>query len=319
MLLDSAGGSPQLARRHYLAWDPVFRLRARRGVVSVTAGGGVRREDGPQARALADQAAALIALAPFEALRQATRIAALERPVPDLPEAEALVGLLSYDAVRYLERLPDTVRDDLGIPDIDVFLPGRLLRYDLVERRGRARRPPRRGRGRGGGRGGARGRSPRARAPPLPRRAARQRPAGVPQHLHAGGVRGGRAPDPRVRLRRRHLPGQPQPAARPLLRAAEPAPLRHAAHGEPQPVRRLPPLRRVRADQLVAGAPRLARRRGLGRDPPHRRHAAPRLAHRRRTSPTSSTSTPRTAPSTSCWSTSSATTSAGSASTAPCA
>ena len=76
-LLDSAGGSARLARRHYLAWDPVFRLRARRGVVSVTAGAGVRREGGPQARALADQAGALSALAPFEALRQATRLAAL--------------------------------------------------------------------------------------------------------------------------------------------------------------------------------------------------------------------------------------------------
>ena len=30
VLLDSAGGSAQLARRHYLAWDPVFRLRVRR-------------------------------------------------------------------------------------------------------------------------------------------------------------------------------------------------------------------------------------------------------------------------------------------------
>ena len=141
-LLDSAGGSPQLARRHYLAWDPVFRLRARAGVVEVTVGGGVLREGGPQARALAGRAAALTALEPFEALRQATRLAALPRPAEDagepapeqnggLPEAEALLGLLTYDAVRYLERLPDTVRDDLGIPDIDVFLPGRLLRYDL--------------------------------------------------------------------------------------------------------------------------------------------------------------------------------------------
>ena len=138
-LLDSAGGSPKLARRHYLAWDPIFRLRVRAGIVSLSAGAGVRREGAPQARALADRAGALDALAPFEALRQATRLAALDRQAPDaaagladLPEAEALVGLLSYDAVRYLERLPDTVRDDLGIPDIDVFLPGRLLRYDLV-------------------------------------------------------------------------------------------------------------------------------------------------------------------------------------------
>jgi anthranilate synthase component 1/para-aminobenzoate synthetase component 1 len=142
VLLDSAGGSAQLARRHYLAWDPVFRLRARGGVVEVTIGAGVTREGGPQARALARQAGALSALAPFEALRQATRLVALpeaagpgaavaDAACGDLPEAEALVGLISYDAVRYLERLPDTVRDDLGIPDIDVFLPGRLLRFDL--------------------------------------------------------------------------------------------------------------------------------------------------------------------------------------------
>jgi anthranilate synthase component 1/para-aminobenzoate synthetase component 1 len=145
VLLDSAGGSATLARRHYLAWDPVFRLRARAGIVEITAGAGVLREGGPQARTLAGRAGALTTLAPFEALREATRLAALPQ-LPggagggdptrdhsdDLPEAEALLGLLSYDAVRYLEHLPDTVRDDLGIPDIDVFLPGRLLRYDLV-------------------------------------------------------------------------------------------------------------------------------------------------------------------------------------------
>jgi anthranilate/para-aminobenzoate synthase component I len=141
VLLDSAGGSAQLARRHYLAWDPVFRLRARGGRVDVSTGVGVAREGGPQPLALAEQADALTTLDPFEALRQAARLAALPGTTGDggtaalggaLPEAEALFGLISYDAVRYLERLPDTVRDDLGIPDIDVFLPGRLLRYDLA-------------------------------------------------------------------------------------------------------------------------------------------------------------------------------------------
>jgi len=142
VLLDSAGGSPQLARRHYLAWDPVFRLRVRAGVVSVTADPGADWDQA--ARDLAQQARALVRLEPFEAVRVATRLAALHavlRPastspapavVADFPEAEALFGLLSYDAVRYLERLPDTTRDDLGLPDIDVFLPGRLLRCDLT-------------------------------------------------------------------------------------------------------------------------------------------------------------------------------------------
>ena len=138
VLLDSAGGSEQLARRHYLAWDPVFRLRARSGVVTVHVG--AEDGDGPglpgggqEAHEIAKRARALSALSPFEGLRGATRLAALEPGLGvDFPEAEALLGLVSYDAVRYLERLPDTTRDDLGIPDIDVFLPGRLLRHDLV-------------------------------------------------------------------------------------------------------------------------------------------------------------------------------------------
>ena len=147
VLLDSAGGSAQLARRHYLAWDPVVRLRARAGTVTV--------QTGPEAtwsapaRELADRAGELAALPPVEALRALTRLAALPaadgaagpeaslgeaaRPAFEgLPEAEALVGLIAYDAVRYLERLPDSTRDDLGLPDIDVFVPGRLLRYDIA-------------------------------------------------------------------------------------------------------------------------------------------------------------------------------------------
>src|SRR5690606_6467234 len=89
VLLDSAGGSAQLARRHYLAWDPVFRLRARGGVVHVLAGAGALREGGPQARDLAEQAGALTALTPFEALRQATRLAALP---PQAGPGSAVVG-----------------------------------------------------------------------------------------------------------------------------------------------------------------------------------------------------------------------------------
>ena len=155
VLLDSAGGSAQLARRHYLAWDPVLRLRVRGGAVSVTADAGADWDEA--ARDLAQRARALAELEPFEALRAATRLAALHgvlqpagradigpahlsraRSAPagdtaaSFPEAEALFGLLAYDAVRYLERLPDTTRDDLGLPDIDVFLPGRLLRCDIA-------------------------------------------------------------------------------------------------------------------------------------------------------------------------------------------
>jgi anthranilate/para-aminobenzoate synthase component I len=154
VLLDSAGGSAQLARRHYVAWDPVFRLRVRRGVVQITAGGATAAAS----RALVRSAKALETRPPFAALREAAQLAAgslkaarhaapaaggapvaagqLVAAGPDvahaMPEAAALFGLIAYDAVRYLEHLPDTTRDDLGLPDIDVFLPGRVLRYDIA-------------------------------------------------------------------------------------------------------------------------------------------------------------------------------------------
>ena len=133
VLLDSAGGSSRLARRHYLAWDPVFRLRVRRGDVAVLPGPGIS-QGSAAARALAQRADALCSLPPFAALRAAVGLAALDMPGErrDVPESEALFGLIAYDAVRYLETLPDTTCDDLGLPDIDVFLPGRLLRYDIA-------------------------------------------------------------------------------------------------------------------------------------------------------------------------------------------
>ena len=158
VLLDSAGGSAQLARRHYLAWDPVFRLRVRGGAVDVTAEPGADWDEA--ARDVAQRAGELEELEPFAAVRAATRLAVMHRALRasergclgssgqaglaegglsqaqaddvEFPESEALFGLLAYDAVRYLERLPDTTRDDLGLPDIDLFLPGRLLRYDVA-------------------------------------------------------------------------------------------------------------------------------------------------------------------------------------------
>jgi anthranilate/para-aminobenzoate synthase component I len=133
VLLDSAGGSARLARRHYLAWDPIFRLRVRRGVTTVFPGDTAAGRPAAPHPAVVN-AAELSSLPPFVGLRAATRLAALGSALDgvDFPEAVALFGLIAYDAVRYLEKLPDTTRDDLGMSDIDVFLPGKLLRHDIA-------------------------------------------------------------------------------------------------------------------------------------------------------------------------------------------
>ena len=40
------------------------------------------------------------------------------------------VGLLSYDFVRYLEKLPKTTKDDLKIPDAHFFMIDKLIAFD---------------------------------------------------------------------------------------------------------------------------------------------------------------------------------------------
>ncbi len=158
VLLDSAGGATALARRHYLAWDPVYRLTVKDGRVAFAPGPAAARAGDDVARRLAAAGAEIERLEPFAAVRAAARLAGELTPAADLehetgdtvggagpsgdaagggaspdglPELTALVGLVSYDAARYLERLPDSNRDDLGLPDIDLFLPGVLLRHEL--------------------------------------------------------------------------------------------------------------------------------------------------------------------------------------------
>lgn len=158
VLLDSAGGAASLARRHYLAWDPVFRLTVKDGRVAFAPGPAAARAGDDVARRLAAAGPQIERLEPFAAVRAAARLAGELTPgadpghetgdtaggagppggaadagasPDDIPELAALVGLVSYDAARYLERLPDSNRDDLGLPDIDLFLPGVLLRHEL--------------------------------------------------------------------------------------------------------------------------------------------------------------------------------------------
>jgi len=118
VLLDSAGGSAALARRHYLAWRPALWVRAKDGQVRRTGG-------------LPGWDEAAGAEKPFESVRRAAAAAQAALAAAPFPEARSLFGLVGYDAVRYLEHLPDSTRDDLRLPDIDLFLPTRVLRFDI--------------------------------------------------------------------------------------------------------------------------------------------------------------------------------------------
>ncbi|MGH8773633.1 MAG: anthranilate synthase component I [Jiangellaceae bacterium] len=67
---------------------------------------------------------------PWEAVR--STLAALHTPrMPDLPPLTGgLVGFVSYDAVRRLERLPELAPDDLGLPEMSFLLATDLAVLD---------------------------------------------------------------------------------------------------------------------------------------------------------------------------------------------
>jgi anthranilate synthase component 1 len=67
---------------------------------------------------------------PLQALRETLEILHTPR-LPDLPPLTGgLVGFLGYDAVRRLEKLPDTTTDDLGLPELAFLLATDLAALD---------------------------------------------------------------------------------------------------------------------------------------------------------------------------------------------
>ena len=112
-LLESLEGGERWAQWSFLGWDPVF---------TVTSYGGVARVDDPRLKLPEGDP-----LAVLEALlaRYATG------PIEGLPPLHSgAVGYLSYDAVRYVEHLPDQPPDDRGLPEMMWQFVGSLAALD---------------------------------------------------------------------------------------------------------------------------------------------------------------------------------------------
>ena len=61
-----------------------------------------------------------------------------QKPIKSLPPFQGgAVGLLSYDFVQYLEKLPQTTKDDLKIPDAHFFMVDKLIAFDHTKRKRR--------------------------------------------------------------------------------------------------------------------------------------------------------------------------------------
>ena len=114
-LLESAESAERFGRYSFLGFDPKRTLSYRNGVYTVVDADGVREVPTRD---------------PFRGLAEIVGKKSVA-PLPNLPAfVGGAVGYFSYDAVRYLERLPDAPPDDLGVSEAYFAVTNALVVFD---------------------------------------------------------------------------------------------------------------------------------------------------------------------------------------------
>ena len=119
-LLESVEHGERWGRYSFIGCDPFLTMTSRDGVVSIEGAAPPGVQDAPD---------------PLTAVERA--LAAFRAPaLPGLPPLHGgAVGYIGYDAVRYVERLPQTTTDDLEMPELWLLFTGRLLVFDHLRQR----------------------------------------------------------------------------------------------------------------------------------------------------------------------------------------
>lgn len=120
--LDSGVSDPRLGRYSFLGAEPLLVVSAKGREASVREGGLERRLSGNPFQLLRDLLA-----------EQGGRGGRGLRPHgagAQVPFLGGFVGYLGYDLCHFVERLPRTASDDIGLPDMHLALYGRLAAYD---------------------------------------------------------------------------------------------------------------------------------------------------------------------------------------------
>src|SRR5215216_4856787 len=114
-LLESAESAERFGRYSFLGFDPKRTLSYRDGLYTVVDADGVREVPAPD---------------PFRGLAEIVGRKSVA-PLPNLPAfVGGAVGYFSYDAVRYLEKLPDVPPDDLKVPEAYFAVTDTLVVFD---------------------------------------------------------------------------------------------------------------------------------------------------------------------------------------------
>jgi anthranilate synthase component 1 len=127
-LLESVEKAEQVGRYSFLGSNPCRQIIARGREVIVL------RDGHPEMVWLADGQDPLHVVA--TELNHYQPVTPTHQTMNDLPRFfGGAVGYLGYDLVRFVERLPETARDELGLPDMHLLLTDTLVIFDHVRHR----------------------------------------------------------------------------------------------------------------------------------------------------------------------------------------
>ena len=117
--LDSACDAGKLGRFSFMGCEPFLVFASKGDLISL------KWEDGRTEHFRSD---------PFDALQDLLERFKMRASSPGLPFTSGAVGYFSYDMKNFLEELPDTARDDTGIPDCILGFYDSVIIYDNLRR-----------------------------------------------------------------------------------------------------------------------------------------------------------------------------------------
>jgi anthranilate synthase component I len=121
-LFESVIGGEKVGRYSFLGTEPIVRFEARGNQVTITP-----TESSSRARTFASTD-------PFRDLEILLAEYRAHHP-PELPRfVGGAVGFAAYDAIRYIEHLPDAPVDDRGLPDLSFAIYDRMVLFDHIRK-----------------------------------------------------------------------------------------------------------------------------------------------------------------------------------------
>lgn len=118
-LLESVKGAEKIARYSFIGFDPFFIFRMKNGLVEIESAGTRTEMSNKPLRLLKNI---------ITSYRQ--------RPFDCLPPFQGgIAGILSYDFVRYIEKIPSNSADDLNLPDAHFLMTDKLVAFDHLLRK----------------------------------------------------------------------------------------------------------------------------------------------------------------------------------------